>query len=102
MVKQLAEYIEKNSPDTKGFSDKNLWRMKQFYETYSGENEKLSLLVRQLSWTNNLIILSRTKTIEEKIYYLKQRAQHGKEAKKPLPAIRRRNNRKYDRHCPSE
>ncbi|MBQ5380616.1 MAG: DUF1016 domain-containing protein, partial [Paraprevotella sp.] len=34
VVKQLAAYIEKNSPDTKGFSDKNLWRMKQFYETY--------------------------------------------------------------------
>ena len=72
VVKQLAEYIEKNSPEAKGFSDKNLWRMKQFYETYCDENEKLSPLVRQLSWTNNLIILSRTKTIEEKVYYLEQ------------------------------
>ena len=72
VVKQLAEYIEKNSPETKGFSDKNLWRMKQFYETYCGDNEKLSPLVRQLSWTNNLIILSRTKSIEEKTYYLEQ------------------------------
>jgi hypothetical protein len=42
VVKQLAEYIEKSSPETKGFSDKNLWRMKQFYETYKGEDEKLS------------------------------------------------------------
>lgn len=25
VVKQLAEYIEKTSPDVKGFSDKNLW-----------------------------------------------------------------------------
>ena len=63
VVKQLAEYIEKTSPDVKGFSDKNLWRMKQFYATYCGDNEKLSPLVRQLSWTNNLIILSRTKSI---------------------------------------
>jgi hypothetical protein len=42
VVKQLAEYIEKNSPDVKGFSDKNLWRMKQFYETYCDSDEKLS------------------------------------------------------------
>ncbi len=33
VVVQLAEYLQKNEPDLKGFSDKNLWRMKQFYET---------------------------------------------------------------------
>ena len=72
VVKQLADYIAKNAPEAKGFSDKNLWRMKQFYETYNGVDEKLSPLVRQISWTNNLIILSRTKTIEEKEFYLKE------------------------------
>ncbi len=29
VVSQLALYIQKNEPDLKGFSDKNLWRMKQ-------------------------------------------------------------------------
>ena len=33
--------------------------MKQFYETYAEDAEKLSPLVRQISWTNNCIILSR-------------------------------------------
>ena len=70
VVKQLAEYIEKSSPDTKGFSDKNLWRMKQFYETYKDADKKLSPLVRQISWTNNLIILSRAKSMEERSFYL--------------------------------
>lgn len=70
VVKQLAEYIEKTCPDIKGFSDKNLWRMKQFYETYCDANEKLSPVVRQISWTNNLIILSRTKSAEEREFYL--------------------------------
>jgi hypothetical protein len=49
VVKQLAAYIEKNSPDTKGFSDKNLWRMKQFYETYCTADEKLSAVLRQIA-----------------------------------------------------
>ena len=71
VVPQLADYIAKNYPEIRGFSDKNLWRMKQFYETYRDSNEKLSSLVREISWTNNLIILSRTKTIEEKAFYLK-------------------------------
>lgn len=58
IVKELAEYISKTTPEVKGFSDKNLWRMKQFYETYK-DDEKLSPLVRELSWTNNLIIFSK-------------------------------------------
>ena len=72
VVKQLAAYIEKKSPDTKGFSDKNLWRMKQFYETYCHEAEKLSTLLRQISWSNNLAIMSRAKTEEEREFYIKK------------------------------
>ena len=44
--------------------------MKQFYETYNGADEKLSPLVRQISWTNNLTILSRSKSEAERLFYL--------------------------------
>ncbi|MEM9219286.1 MAG: PDDEXK nuclease domain-containing protein [Cyanobacteria bacterium P01_F01_bin.150] len=70
VVKELAEYIAQNEPGIKGFSDKNLWRMKQFYETYQSD-ERLMPLVQQLTWTNNTIIFSRCKTIEEREYYLR-------------------------------
>ena len=70
VVKQLSDYIERNSPETKGFSDKNLWRMKQFYETYKGVDEKLSTLLRQISWSNNLAIMSCCKAQEESLFYL--------------------------------
>lgn len=70
VVKQLAEFLSKNEPGLKGFSDKNLWRMKQFYESYK-DYPKLLPLVREISWTHNLIILSRLKSIEEKEFYLK-------------------------------
>ncbi|MFC4477934.1 PDDEXK nuclease domain-containing protein [Flavobacterium chungangensis] len=70
VVKQLAIHIQDTEPELKGFSDKNLWRMKQFYEAYK-DFPKLSPLVREISWTNNLLIFSRTKTIEEKEFYLK-------------------------------
>ena len=49
VVKQLAAHIEKNCPDIKGFSDKNLWRMKQFYEAYADEGEKLSTVLREMA-----------------------------------------------------
>jgi predicted nuclease of restriction endonuclease-like (RecB) superfamily len=70
VVTELAKYIQQNEPEIKGFSDKNIWRMKQFHETYKNF-PKLSPLVREISWTNNMLIFSRCKTIEEREFYLK-------------------------------
>lgn len=70
VVAELAKFIQTNEPEIKGFSDKNIWRMKQFYETYK-DFPKLSPVVREISWTNNLLIFSRCKTIEEVEFYLK-------------------------------
>lgn len=69
VVEQLARYIARKQPDMKGFNRRNLFRMRQFYETYQGD-EKVSPLVTQLSWTHNLIILSGCKYPEEREFYL--------------------------------
>ena len=69
VVTELARYIAHADPTIKGFSDKNLWRMKQFYEAYQGD-EKLSPLVRELPWTHNTTIFSRCKSPEERRFYL--------------------------------
>ncbi|MFG6386307.1 MAG: hypothetical protein K1V80_07560 [Muribaculaceae bacterium] len=61
IISQLADYIATNTEDAKGYSDKNLWRMKQFYETYRDADTNLSALLRQINWTNNLTIMSRCK-----------------------------------------
>ncbi len=69
-VDELARYIQDAFPGIKGFNRRGLYRMRQFYETYANY-EKVSPLVTQISWTNNLLILSGTKSIEEKEFYLK-------------------------------
>ena len=69
VVTELAAFIAQQDPEIKGFSDKNLWRMKQFFETYQADG-KLSPLVRELPWTHNTIIFSRCKSAEEREYYL--------------------------------
>ena len=43
--------------------------MKQFYDTYKN-HPNLPALLREINWTNNLTILSRAKSIEEKEFYL--------------------------------
>lgn len=70
VVTELAKFIQTHEPEIKGFSDKNLWRMKQFYETYKNF-PKLSTLLREISWSHNLAIFSRCKTAEEREFYLK-------------------------------
>ena len=59
VVPELAKYILLHEPDLKGFSDKNIWRMRQFYETYK-DAPKLSTLLREISWSNNLAVLLET------------------------------------------
>lgn len=44
--------------------------MKQFYETYA-DNEKVSALLTQLSWTNHLLIMSGSKSDEEREFYMR-------------------------------
>lgn len=43
--------------------------MKQFYETYDGD-EFVSALLTQISWTNHLAIMSKAKTMEERHFYI--------------------------------
>ena len=76
VIENLAEYIQQNETNARGFSDKNLWRMKAFYEAYRDE-PKLSTLVREISWTNNLSILTRCNTTEEKEFYLRLSAKEN-------------------------
>lgn len=68
-VEELAGYIQTEFESIRGFSLENLWRMKKIYETYY-PYPKLSPLVRELTWSNNLHILTKTKTIEERDFYL--------------------------------
>jgi len=70
VVEELAKYLENQVADSSGFSPRNLWRMKQFFETYQ-DDEKLSPVVREISWSNNLLILSGTKSLEEKEFYIR-------------------------------
>ncbi|MEQ1619779.1 MAG: PDDEXK nuclease domain-containing protein [Methylococcales bacterium] len=74
VVNQLANHLAITQPNLKGFTRANLFRMRQFYETYR-HDEKVSPLVRQLPWTHNLIILSQSKHPEEREFYLKMAAQ---------------------------
>ena len=68
VIEELALFLKNKDPDIKGFSARNIWAMKQFYETYQ-EDIKLPSLMAELSWTHNRRIMS-LKTPEEREFYL--------------------------------
>jgi predicted nuclease of restriction endonuclease-like (RecB) superfamily len=69
VVQELANFIQKSEPNIIGFSSQNIWRMRQFYETYK-DSPKLSALLREISWTNHLFIIG-LKISEEREFYLR-------------------------------
>ena len=71
IVKDLADFIKSSEPELKGFSDKNLWRIKQFYVFFS-KNSILLAWAKELSFTNIIIILSKVKNNNDIEFYLKK------------------------------
>lgn len=74
VVNHLAQHLQRTMPRRRGFSRQNLFRMRQFYETYRGD-AMVSPLVRPLSWTHNIIILAQSKRPEEREFYLRMAIQ---------------------------
>ena len=52
-----------------GFKRRGLYRMKKFYETYA-DDEFVTTLLSQISWSNHLAIISKGKTPEERHFYI--------------------------------
>ena len=69
-IDEISKEIQETFPGIKGFNRRGLYRMKKFYETYK-DNEIVTPLVTQISWTNHLLIMSGCKTDEEKEFYIR-------------------------------
>ena len=68
-IDTVAEEIQNAFPGIKGFNRRGLYRMKKFYETYK-DDEFVTTLLTQISWSNHLAIISKAKTMEERHFYL--------------------------------
>ena len=107
VVDQLAFDLREAFPHDRGFSKQNVWRMRQFYVTYSSEDflsqaveelggslrnrikkqsvfgvsENLSQAVRDLvaavPWGHHANVLAKIESPAERLYYLRATAQFG-------------------------
>jgi predicted nuclease of restriction endonuclease-like (RecB) superfamily len=68
VVEQLAKDIQAEFIGISGFSARNLWLMKQFYEMYS-QNVILQPLVAEIGWSHHLQIMSKCKNDKAREFY---------------------------------
>ena len=68
-IDTVAEEVQNAFPGIKGFNRRGLYRMKKFYETYV-DDEFVTTLLSQISWSNHLAIISKAKTPEERHFYI--------------------------------
>ena len=70
VVTELANYIQRRHPSLRGFTRRNLFRMRHFFDAY-GKTEVVPALLTQLPWTHHLLILGRCKRSEEREFYVR-------------------------------
>jgi len=70
VVRHLSADLQQEFPNTTGFSPRNLWDMKNFYEFYALADEKVQQLAALLPWMHNILIISNVKTLDEAKYYI--------------------------------
>ena len=68
-IDKVADEIQTAFPGIKGFNRRGLYRMKKFYEIYK-DDEFVTTLLSQISWSNHLAIISKAKTQEERHFYI--------------------------------
>lgn len=76
IVQVLSKELQKEFPGAKGYSAANLWRMRNFYLNYR-DSEKLAPLVREISWSNNVVIMEKCKDDLQKEFYLQMTIRYG-------------------------
>jgi len=61
VVRRLSTDLTLEFPDLSGFSPRNLWNMKNFYEFYQLADEKVQQAAALLPWMHNILIFSKKK-----------------------------------------
>lgn len=76
VVEQLAKDLQLAFPGVRGFSSASLWRMRLFYEAYC-QNQKLAPMVREISWSHNIVIMEKCKDDLQREFYIRMTRKYG-------------------------
>ena len=69
LIEQVADELRKEFPELKGFSRRNIYAMRQWYNFYSEKYPFVPQSVAQIPWGHNRLIISKVKDIKEAEFY---------------------------------
>ena len=69
VVKNLSLELQKEFVGMRGFSERNLWNMRNFYIEYE-DNQKLQSMTAEIGWTHNVTIFQKCKDNLERQFYI--------------------------------
>lgn len=76
VIEKLSSDLQREFPEMRGFSSRNLWEMRSFYSAYR-DRKILQQLVAEIPWGHNLALLHSVKTPAERIWYAQQTITNG-------------------------
>jgi predicted nuclease of restriction endonuclease-like (RecB) superfamily len=77
VIKQLSTDIQREFPDLKGFSERNIWRMRSFYIAQGEGLTKLPTALAQIPWAHNILLVEKVKNPAARLWYVRQTIEHG-------------------------
>lgn len=77
VILRLVNDIRNEIPEIKGFSERNIKLMTQFYRTYPDLELIRQLPVAQISWAHNILLIQKIKQEEVRVWYMKQTIYNG-------------------------
>jgi len=76
-LKQLSKDLTNEFPEAKGFSERNLKFIRQWYLFYESIGEKGKQVVSQIPWGQNIAIIQKCNSIEEGLFYVNNTIKYG-------------------------
>lgn len=80
VIEQLSKDLKQAFPDIKGLSRSNLLYMRAFADAWPDFNDADAIVqqpVAQIPWGHNLVLLSKLKTSEQRLWYARKTIEHG-------------------------
>ena len=72
IIEKMSIDLKHEFPEIKGFSRRNIYAIRQWYLLYSQRFEFVPQVVAQIPWGQNRLIISKTKDIDEALFYAKE------------------------------
>ncbi|AFD19382.1 hypothetical protein MC3_02090 [Rickettsia slovaca str. D-CWPP] len=76
MIQNISDDLRKEFPKMQGLSYQNLSYMRQFFAEYNND-QILQQAVGEIPWSHNIIIFSKLKNINQRIWYAQQTIENG-------------------------